>query len=271
MPPRRNYFSYSTFIYKVLKQVHPDTGISNKAMSIVSDMLSVLMHDVMDAARELIDREGKNTITSREIQTGIRLVFPGELAKHAVSEGVKAVTKYNMSAGEGGRKASRSSRAGLTFPAGRVNRALHEYLAGYRIGAGASIYLCAVLEYTTAEIMELSGNASRDNKMVRITPRHLKLAISNDSELTKLFPGLIAAGGVVPNIMAALVAHKSKGPSASGVQSGFHFGTSGFSFGGPAAHGGMSQPPGAFSFGASASMSLNNDEGDDDDHDGDLD
>merc|ERR1712112_443301 len=78
---------------------------------------------------------------------------------------------------------SRSSRAGLSFPVGRVHRLLKKGNYAERVGSGAPVYLAAVLEYLTAEILELAGNAARDNKKSRIIPRHLQLAIRNDEEL----------------------------------------------------------------------------------------
>ena len=86
--------SYSTYIYKVLKQVHPDTGISSKAMSIMNSFINDLFEKIATEASKLSRYNKKPTITSREIQTAVRLVLPGELAKHAVSEGTKAVTKF---------------------------------------------------------------------------------------------------------------------------------------------------------------------------------
>ena len=80
-----------------------------------------------------------------------------------------------------------------------------------RIGAGAPVYLAAVLEYLAAEILELAGNAARDNKKARIIPRHVQLAVRNDEELNKLLAGVtIAAGGVLPNIHSVLLPKKSK-------------------------------------------------------------
>jgi len=107
---------------------------------------------------------------------------------------------------------TRSGRAGLTFPVGRVHRYLKQGNYGERIGEGAPVYLAAVLEYLTAEILELAGNAARDNDKKRIIPRHLQLAIRNDEELNKLLEGVtIAQGGVLPNIRAELLPKKTKG------------------------------------------------------------
>ncbi|KAI4560882.1 hypothetical protein MJG53_017511 [Ovis ammon polii x Ovis aries] len=86
---------------------------------------------------------------------------------------------------------TRSSRAGLQFPVGRVHRLLRKGNYAERVGAGAPVYLAAVLEYLTAEILELAGNAARDNKKTRIIPRHLQLAIRNDEELNKLLASLL--------------------------------------------------------------------------------
>lgn len=94
---------------------------------------------------------------------------------------------------------SRAAKAGLQFPVGRIHRHLREGRYSERIGAGAPVYLAAVLEYLTAEILELAGNAARDNKKSRIIPRHIQLAIRNDEELNKLLADvIIAAGGVLP-------------------------------------------------------------------------
>lgn len=110
----------------------------------------------------------------------------------------------------GGSKAvSRSARAGLQFPVGRLARFLKQGRYGERIGAGAPVYLAAVLEYLAAEVLELAGNAARDNKKTRIVPRHIQLAVRNDEELNKLMSNTtIANGGVLPNINAFLLPQK---------------------------------------------------------------
>ena len=106
---------------------------------------------------------------------------------------------------------TRSFRAGLQFPVGRVHRFLRKGRYAPRVGSGAPVYLAAVLEYLSAEILELAGNAARDNKKSRIVPRHLQLAVRNDEELNKLLAGVtIDQGGVLPNIQAVLLPKKTK-------------------------------------------------------------
>ncbi|RWW20411.1 hypothetical protein GW17_00015484 [Ensete ventricosum] len=121
---------------------------------------------------------------------------------------------------------SRSSKAGLQFPVGRIARFLKAGKYAERVGAGAPVYLAAVLEYLAAEVrffsllslrsfssfpvLELAGNAARDNKKTRIVPRHIQLAVRNDEELSKLLGEVtIASGGVMPNIHNLLLPKKT--------------------------------------------------------------
>jgi len=103
-------------------------------------------------------------------------------------------------------------------PVGRIHRLLKRGNYAQRIGSGAPVYLAAVLEYLAAEILELAGNAARDNKKSRIVPRHLQLAVRNDEELNKLLGNVvISQGGVLPNILSELLPAKTK-KGAGGVK-----------------------------------------------------
>jgi len=110
-----------------------------------------------------------------------------------------------------GKSVTRSARAGVQFPVGRCHRFIKKYMsADMRVGATAGVYVAAVMEYLAAEVLELAGNVSKDQKTKRITPRHLQLAIRGDDELDGLIKATIAGGGVVPHIDKSLLTTKSK-------------------------------------------------------------
>ncbi|KAF7318970.1 Histone H2A [Mycena chlorophos] len=126
--------------------------------------------------------------------------------------GKSGKSKSGKAAGSGtdGKSQSRSSKAGLQFPVGRIHRLLKKGNYAQRVGAGAPVYLAAVLEYLAAEILELAGNAARDNKKHRIVPRHLQLAIRNDEELGKarLFATSSSSCSSRPSFLATSSSHK---------------------------------------------------------------
>jgi len=94
---RKRTETFSVYIYRVLKQVHPETGVSKRSMSIMNSFINDIFEKIALEASRLVRYNKKHTLSSREIQTAVRLLLPGELAKHAVSEGTKAVTKYTSS------------------------------------------------------------------------------------------------------------------------------------------------------------------------------
>mmetsp|Transcript_101982 Transcript_101982/g.124794 ORF Transcript_101982/g.124794 Transcript_101982/m.124794 type:complete len:133 (-) Transcript_101982:138-536(-) len=108
-----------------------------------------------------------------------------------------------------GKSQTRSAKAGLTFPVGRLARYLKKGNYAQRVGGATPVYVAAVLEYIVAEVLELAGNAAKDNKKLRIVPRHIQLAVRNDDELNQFFGNaIIASGGVLPNINPVLLPAK---------------------------------------------------------------
>lgn len=129
-------------------------------------------------------------------------------------------TRKSASATAGGKAKSvtRSARAGLQFPVGRINRLLKQGRYAERVGSSAPVYLAGVLEYLTAEILELAAKAATDNKRTRIAPRHIQLAVRNDEELNTLIGHtLVSGGGVIPNINPVLLP-KSKAKKSDDAQ-----------------------------------------------------
>jgi histone H2A len=229
---RINKSGFITYVVRVLKQVHPDARITKKAGIQMSEFMILVAKFMAKHSREAILGKERVTITSREIQNATRSFLPGELAKHAVSEGTKAVTKYNDYLGEkddrqavkkmafgkikgakGKKSVQKHHRAGLTFSSARCRKYLKD--SKIRVGEGAPIYLAAVLEYLCAEILELAGNVSRDNKAVTVTVtvRHIFLAISGDEELALLMKILnveFCGSGVRPFIHPELLPSDEK-------------------------------------------------------------
>lgn len=92
---RKRHETYSSYIYKILKQVHPDAGISGRAMRIMDSFLNDLFERIAAECGRLCHYNKKATLSSREVQTAVRLLLSGEIAKYSISNGTKAVTKYN--------------------------------------------------------------------------------------------------------------------------------------------------------------------------------
>lgn len=208
---------FKTYINKILKQVHPNMGSRDLAKETIDEvLLQPLVKKIISVSRSMTENRKEVTIQSKDIQAAVRSVFPGEVAKHAVSEGTKAVTKYNASdPGVKGSPVSAASRAGLTIPPSLLGRFLRgEYIAGkktggMRVSPTSGVYLAAVTEYVIAEILELAGNAAKDYRKVQINNRHIYMSVSGDEELNRLFMvdlgAIIPESGVVPHISITLL------------------------------------------------------------------
>lgn len=194
---RERPVSLYVYSHRVLKQVHPEKGMSTLAGLLMDVLLSALFNSLVKDFRET-GAGVTRPLLGTDVQNAIQRVFTRELARHASSEAAKALNKVNAAFAELSsrlapatptrhRKASKMSSAayaGLQFPVGRVGAFLRRRLP--HVTFGAAVAVAAALEYMTAEIMELSGNAARDNRKTRITPRFIWIAISNDEELSAL-------------------------------------------------------------------------------------
>eukprot|EP00955_Chlamydomonas_euryale_P103847 365527-Chlamydomonas_euryale.AAC.5 len=164
--------------------------------------------DTTDRSRDTTDRSPDNTEYPPE-NTGRA---PTATKRPLAAAGRPPANRPPKGRGRGkGRKAvRRSSKAGLQFPVGRIARYLKRGKYADRLAAGAPVYLAAVMEYLAAEVLELAGNAARDNKKSRIAPRHIQLAVRNDDELSKLLANAtIRSGGVMPNVLSELAQRKN--------------------------------------------------------------
>lgn len=206
----KNTLSLASYIFAVLKQVapHPSDasgkayGISKKAMTTMDQITEEVCDRIIKEAVILARFNKRLTIRATEIQAAVRLVYPDGMAKYAVSEGTKAVTRFNadQEKSEEKKKKSKSQRSGLDFPVGRI-RSYMKANTNKRVSTGAGIFLAAALEYLVAEIMEVSKKVAFDNKKRRITPRFLCLAVKNDKDFDILLNDtVIANGGVQPHI-----------------------------------------------------------------------
>lgn len=191
---------FDVYIHKVLKQVHPDTRISHESLALMNFIVNFLCVKIAHKAVMLVNplnyeskkkttTTAKKTISSRDIQAAVRLLLEGELPKHAVSSGTKAVTKYTSFHPKSEKPTTAAEKAGLQFSVSRTSNLLRRNIS-LRVGETASVYLAAVLEYICAEILELAGNNSKDHKMKTIMPRHMKEIVVEDKELHRLMRDL---------------------------------------------------------------------------------
>jgi histone H2A len=203
-------YNFRLYIHDILKQIHPSLKISQEAINEVNLMLHHFLETLMDNINRTINHAQKVTVTSRTVQTAVRLTLPGELAQQSVNQGTKALTKYtSSSSGVRGNKISQSTKAGLTFPISRIAHLMRFYMQHCnRLGRGAPVYLTAVIEYICSEILQIAGNIAIEQKRIRIRTRELTLAINNDEQLNYLCGDVTMSGGVIPYIHQALLPPK---------------------------------------------------------------
>jgi histone H2A len=207
---KKKFHYFETFISKVLKQVSDTSGITSNAKQQLNSFLCILAKYISRLAIELAIYGKKKTVSEKELTNAVKIIIPGGLLKNSVLEGEKAINifKNNNIAG------SRQNKAGILFSPSIAEKFLRNF--GYSkimISASAPVYLSAVLEYLTYEILDLSLNYCKDNKRGRITIRDIEISVRNDEELDKIFRKLnvsFIGGGVIPFIHNSLITKKKK-------------------------------------------------------------
>ncbi len=211
--------TFKIYCGKILKQVHPEIGISGTALEITSNIAKMTICKIMDVANQFIQRSSLQTLGEKVVESAVRIVFPGELSKHAISELRKALEKYksydeknpkSKKSEEEKKSVRRNTKAGLQLDVARVQKLMNIRSVAKRKSDKAAVAMAAAVEYLIAEVLELSGNVARDTKKARITQRHIKIAILNDEELNKFFKNAVIGGGVLPKINEKVTENSGK-------------------------------------------------------------
>ena len=200
--------TYAVYIYRAMKAVVEDASVTKNSMAVLNSLCVDLAKRIIIDAAELTKYSKRSTIGARDIETATRLIMPGELGMHAMANGSRATLEFvsvpdRTERGEGHnkKKVSRSEKAGLVFPVGRISSYMRTGGFSKMIGATAPVYLAAVMEYVIQEIIEVAWECVKKEKKARITPKHISMSIKNDDELNQLFKtALISGGGVLPHI-----------------------------------------------------------------------
>jgi len=200
---------FETYISKLLKNIAQKNGITSNAKQQLNSFLCFFLKTVASTINDLTVIAKKKTISTREVENALNIILLGELRNLCIAEGKKACDIFSSHDNKG----SKQSRANIIFPPSMIEKFLRNF--GYSkimVANLAPVYLAAVLEFITHEILDISVNICNQNKHVRITIRDMELAVRNDVELNALFKKLnisFLGGGVVPFIHSSLLVKKN--------------------------------------------------------------
>ena len=204
----KQHLLFDTYIRKILKKMYPEIKIKKDTLSQINAFVNLLGTKIMEKANNLVVNVSQNTISSRTIQSAVKIIFSGELAKHAVSEGVKVVGKYiyyisqdygkhNKSNNKSKVRHNRTDMAGIYLSISRIEHLIRNNATGKkRVSGTAAVYFAAVLDYIVSEIIELACKTTIKHNKKTITARYLYLSLRTDYELSKLiFDDFTILGG----------------------------------------------------------------------------
>ena len=200
---------FETYISKVLKQVSDKNGITSNSKQQLNSVLCIISKRISYTAIRLTEIAKKKTMSDKEVSNAVKVIFSGDLALNSIREGIKSVNKFSIEISKG---SSRQSKAGIIFPPSITEKFLRNF--GYNkimVTSTAPVFLAAVIEYLTIEILILASKSSFINKRIRITIRDIQIAVGKDSELSNLFNNLnisFLGGGVIPYIHSCLISKK---------------------------------------------------------------
>ena len=173
-------------------------GISKQGMDVLNSFIFDIFHRICKESKTLLQFQRKSSLSARDIQTSIQLIFPEEMAKAMTAELCRCITTYHSKLGEGTSE-SKQSRCGLTLPIGRIERYIKHYGYTTRVEGTAAMAVAAALECVLMELLKETCDVMNEQDRIRITPRHLLLVMKNDKDFSAMTKSVcVPNGGVLP-------------------------------------------------------------------------
>lgn len=208
----------NTYIYRLLKSLHPKTGLSGSALKTLNNMSRINVERMMTNINNLMIGTKKKTISSYEVNSSVRLTLPRAIANDVLTKSTSAVEQYlqrkqerkeEKEVDENLKPESRSTVAGLVFPITRIQNLMMTLSTSTRKTDTAAVSMTAVCEYIMTDVLNNSAKIAIGEKRVRITPSHIMKAVESNVNLREFYRNSIFAGGVY-NDEEETVANKSK-------------------------------------------------------------
>lgn len=212
-----NNLSFNNYLRKLLNQVQPECNMGKDSSEQLDSLLKHISMRLAREARAIAHSTGRLTIQHEDVEAAVRLIFPENLAKHAMENGLKALDSFQNADKSVHNKASRS---GLSIPPHISEKHLREQnstkekaASRLNVSEKAQIYLAAIIEYIASQYLEVAGNTTRDGKRKNVTTRDIYVASAEDEDLTNLMHRVNFSwigAGVIPYIHEAFIPTKDK-------------------------------------------------------------